>query len=546
CPVPPLPSLLLIKETDVLKTGAFVGRVVGSSSEETTEAIKTLFASESKVENKKPPESKVANQKLPKSKDEKKKLPESKDEKKKVPDPLKYQFKPTLQKATPRWPQKGFYRILTDSEETTESDVVEFRESFFQQNLYNPPTTDLEFALQSHNVGSLLDQFYGKLRSKSSRLLYAANIDPLAIDREFKVMTTRTASMADMKCYMKYIRDSSNRKTVKVPGIITPTIYVGTEGTVFVCHREDLALEAVNRHIAGSPKVWFIIPVSYHDQFCILVSRMDLVGTDRLISRDRRAYNTNFNMGGGGDGPLEEALSGGQHADVRRAASAALFLDGLDALLEMADLPPILSPLSPTPPSFRPALPPPPVAATLEDADGGLVAQLTLQLPELPPALNPLRAPNAGDAGDDDVPREARQAVAEERRRRGGHQGGPSAPSRRQRRRRRAAVEQEGAAWATAVTAPAVPIRPEARVRAQQAQPNTAARQQPQPPQRGQAPPALSTAARQQRQPPQRGQGQAPPAPRTAAQQPRTAARPMMAVRPPKASVFSRLGGKKN
>ncbi len=39
-------------------------------------------------------------------------------------------------------------------------------------------------------------------------------------------------------------------------GINKPSVYIGTEFSTFPCHREDMAFLAMNRHIAGAPKVW--------------------------------------------------------------------------------------------------------------------------------------------------------------------------------------------------------------------------------------------------------------------------------------------------
>lgn len=41
-----------------------------------------------------------------------------------------------------------------------------------------------------------------------------------------------------------------------IAGIQKPTVYIGTEFSTFPCHREDMSFLAINRHIAGAPKIW--------------------------------------------------------------------------------------------------------------------------------------------------------------------------------------------------------------------------------------------------------------------------------------------------
>lgn len=45
-------------------------------------------------------------------------------------------------------------------------------------------------------------------------------------------------------------------KNKSIMGINQPSVYIGTMLSTFSCHREDMSFLALNRHIAGAPKVW--------------------------------------------------------------------------------------------------------------------------------------------------------------------------------------------------------------------------------------------------------------------------------------------------
>ncbi len=63
---------------------------------------------------------------------------------------------------------------------------------------------------------------------------------------------TESASMSQMESLIKYLGHEGS----DCPGINRPTVYVGTEASLFQCHREDVSLQAINMHVAGAPKIW--------------------------------------------------------------------------------------------------------------------------------------------------------------------------------------------------------------------------------------------------------------------------------------------------
>lgn len=89
-------------------------------------------------------------------------------------------------------------------------------------------------------------------------ILYAANIDPIDMEDQHAepivLNITQNSGMSDMKSFMEFFGDPD----IDYPGIVTPTLYVGTEGSLFQCHIEDVSLQGINMHISGGPKIWYV------------------------------------------------------------------------------------------------------------------------------------------------------------------------------------------------------------------------------------------------------------------------------------------------
>ncbi|KAJ1521849.1 hypothetical protein ONE63_003484 [Megalurothrips usitatus] len=195
-------------------------------------------------------------------------------------------FKPLLIKARARWPETGFYLVTSHDEgETPEEDGMlkvlqkDFIDSFVNHNFSTSPPTALEQVLHEEGIGPCIEKFYVQLKKKGNMIMYAANINPTEVDPDApKLLTTANTSMYDMVSYIKYLKGG------KHPGIVTPTVYIGSEGAPFGCHREDMSCEAVNRHISGAPNIWFAVPPQYCNAFCNLLSKLGLSLGDRTCA----------------------------------------------------------------------------------------------------------------------------------------------------------------------------------------------------------------------------------------------------------------------
>jgi hypothetical protein len=132
-----------------------------------------------------------------------------------------------------------------------ESQICEYKQSFtfLLQIVCCVMIKNMCFTCHRENVldtgvGNFLNSILGRL-TKSEPIMYAMNIDVLPT-----LSTTETVKLSSM---------TSNIQ--KLPGgcpvgIVSPTVYIGSEASTFNCHREDVAFEGVNRHVAGSPKMW--------------------------------------------------------------------------------------------------------------------------------------------------------------------------------------------------------------------------------------------------------------------------------------------------
>jgi hypothetical protein len=66
-----------------------------------------------------------------------------------------------------------------------------------------------------------------------------------------------------------------------ITGYTSPALYVGSPGTTFVLHAEDMNLGSVNYLVAGAPKVWYVVPSSDNLKVVDLVSK--LFANEKLV-----------------------------------------------------------------------------------------------------------------------------------------------------------------------------------------------------------------------------------------------------------------------
>lgn len=104
-----------------------------------------------------------------------------------------------------------------------------------------------ETALRSGDIEDCREVLLDTLEGKQNDILYLTNV---SLDEHLK--TTETASMSNMKSNLENLGNKD------IAGITSPTVYVGTQFATFSCHREDCAFCAVNRHIAGGTKIWYV------------------------------------------------------------------------------------------------------------------------------------------------------------------------------------------------------------------------------------------------------------------------------------------------
>lgn len=93
-------------------------------------------------------------------------------------------------------------------------------------------------------MGNFLDSLLVKL-TESEPIMYGQNID-----LQPTLSTTGSVKLSSMTSNIQKLAGGRH------VGIVSPTVYIGTEASTFNCHREDAAFEGVNRHVAGAPKIW--------------------------------------------------------------------------------------------------------------------------------------------------------------------------------------------------------------------------------------------------------------------------------------------------
>ncbi|KAK3918261.1 Lysine-specific demethylase 4D [Frankliniella fusca] len=197
-------------------------------------------------------------------------------------------FRPLLLQRRCRWREAGFYQVTTASEgsnkaheRTLRNRREEFRQDFLALDFGNPEKSNLEQVLDAAGVGPCIDEFYARLRKRNSPIMYAANMDLKTLGEDLQVEVnlkiTENASMSEMQSLIKYLGEEGD----DYPGINRPTVYVGTEASLFQCHREDVSLQAINMHVAGAPKIWFVVPPKYLNAFCKVVEKLGLSAEER-------------------------------------------------------------------------------------------------------------------------------------------------------------------------------------------------------------------------------------------------------------------------
>ncbi|KAK3920691.1 putative lysine-specific demethylase 4A [Frankliniella fusca] len=201
------------------------------------------------------------------------------------------EFKPLMVKRMPRWREAGFYAVTTETEGTTTAEKrtlrnlrKQFRREFLNVDFGNPQKSNLEQVLDTSGVGPCIDAFYARLQRLNSPILYAANMDLTTLGEDLGVSVdlkiSSGASMSEMDSLIKFLGTENS----DYPGINRPTVYVGSEASLFQCHREDVALQAINMHVAGAPKIWFVVPPKYFTAFTKVLEKLGLKTEERLCA----------------------------------------------------------------------------------------------------------------------------------------------------------------------------------------------------------------------------------------------------------------------
>lgn len=75
---------------------------------------------------------------------------------------------------------------------------------------------------------------------------------------------------------------------MRIPGINTPFLYVGSLGSVFPFHIEDRSLQAMNYNHFGEPKFWYAISPSKREEFEAFCNQKyrGLVTEDQQLQED--------------------------------------------------------------------------------------------------------------------------------------------------------------------------------------------------------------------------------------------------------------------
>ena len=61
-------------------------------------------------------------------------------------------------------------------------------------------------------------------------------------------------------CTFYFLNPSKDSLDVNISGITTPFAYIGSWGSHFTWHTEDMDLYSMNILIEGAPKVWYCVP----------------------------------------------------------------------------------------------------------------------------------------------------------------------------------------------------------------------------------------------------------------------------------------------
>ncbi|KAK3908556.1 putative lysine-specific demethylase [Frankliniella fusca] len=120
-------------------------------------------------------------------------------------------------------------------------------------------------ALRNSSLLDTVDMVMDTLENKTNHIVYVQNMD-LSVP----LCTTANSSMTEMVTGLEELGN------MPISGFSKPPVYVGTEYSVFGCHREDMSFCALNRHIAGAPKVWFCVPPAYYGAFYTMIRNLPI------------------------------------------------------------------------------------------------------------------------------------------------------------------------------------------------------------------------------------------------------------------------------
>jgi hypothetical protein len=133
--------------------------------------------------------------------------------------------------------------------------------------------------------------FWSKMKQFSSeRMPFVFNYSITGVE-DFKAKTG--LSFDDMPCI---VRDAISKglihcegKPVSFDGVTTWFMYIGTSGSIFAFHREDMKLFSINFLLAGAPKVWYIVEPKYFEK-TLLEAKHDLLAAGQSEVADCDAW----------------------------------------------------------------------------------------------------------------------------------------------------------------------------------------------------------------------------------------------------------------
>lgn len=70
----------------------------------------------------------------------------------------------------------------------------------------------------------------------------------------------------------------SNGQVVMFPGVLSWFMYIGSSGSMFAIHREDMKLYSINYLKSGAPKVWYIVPPEFYEK-TLFLAKQDLLAS---------------------------------------------------------------------------------------------------------------------------------------------------------------------------------------------------------------------------------------------------------------------------